>query len=107
MKAGSLRHRVTIQSKDDSQSQDAYGSEAPTYTNWATVWAEIEPLTGREFLAAKQITAEVTTRIKIRYRSGILPEWRVMFGSIYYDILSVIHKEEREREIHLMCQEIL
>ena len=107
MRAGQLRQRITIQSKDDSQSQNAYGEETPTYTNWATVWAEIEPLTGREFLDGKQITAEVTTRIKIRHRSGILPEWRVMFGSIYYDIQSIIHVEEREREIHLMCQEIL
>ncbi len=105
MRAGQLKHRITIQSK--SASQNTYGEEVITWADWATVWAAVEPLQGREFLDGKQITAEVTTRIRIRYRSGILPEYRVKFGSIYYDILSIIPLEERDREIHLMCQEIL
>ena len=105
MKAGPLRQRVTIQEK--SASQNTYGEEVITWTDLATVWAAVEPLTGREFLEGKQITAEVSTRIRIRYRSGITPEMRVEFGSIVYDIHSIIHLEEREREIHLICQEIL
>ena len=105
MKAGPLRQRVTIQEK--SALQNNYGEEVITWTDLATVWAEVEPLSGREFLEVKQITAEVSTRIRIRYRSGITPEMRIEFGSIVYDIHSIIHIEEREREIHLMCQEIL
>ena len=105
MRAGNLRQRVTIKQK--TATQDAYGDEVITWVSWATVWAAVEPLTGREFLAARQVTAEVTTRIRIRYRSGILPEWRVTFGTKNYDIHSILHIEEREREIHLMCQEIL
>lgn len=105
MRAGTLRQRVTLQSK--SATQNTFGEEVITYTDWATVWGSVEPLRGREFLEGKQITAEVSTRIRIRYRSGILPEWRVVFGSVIYDIHSIIHLKEREREIHLMCQEIL
>jgi SPP1 family predicted phage head-tail adaptor len=105
MRAGPLRQRVTI--KDKSVSQNTYGEEVITWTDVDTVWAAVEPLSGREFLEGKQITAEVSTRIRIRYRSGITPEMQVVFGSITYDIHSIIHIEEREREIHLMCQEIL
>ena len=105
MRAGKLRQRVTIQ--DKSVAQNTYGEEVITWTDFAIVWAAVEPLRGREFMEGKQITAEVSTRIRIRYRSGILPEMRVEFGSIYYDIHSIIHVEEREREIHLMCQGIL
>ena len=105
MRAGKLRQRVTIQ--DKSVSQNTYGEEVITYVDWATVWAAVEPLRGREFLEGRQITAEVSTRIRIRYRSGISPEMRVKFGSKVYDVHSIIHIEEREREIHLMCQEIL
>lgn len=105
MIAGKLRQRVTIQ--DKSVAQNTYGEEVITYVDWATVWAAVEPLRGREFLEGRQITAEVSTRIRIRYRSGISPEMRVVFGSIIYDIQSITHLEEREREIHLMCQEIL
>ncbi len=105
MRAGPLRQRVTIQ--DKSVSQNTYGEEVITWTDFATVWAAVEPLRGREFLEGRQITAEVSTRIRIRYRSGIAPEMRVEFGSKVYDVHSIIHIEEREREIHLMCQEIL
>lgn len=105
MRAGPLRHRVTIQNK--SVVQNTYGEEVITWTDFAAVWAAVEPLRGREFLEGKQITAEVSTRIRIRHRDGILPEMQVVFGSITYDIHSIIHIEEREREIHLMCQEIL
>jgi SPP1 family predicted phage head-tail adaptor len=105
MRAGPLRQRVTI--KDKSVSQNSYGEEVITWNDVDTVWAAVEPLRGREFLEGKQITAEVSTRIRIRYRSGITPEMQVVFGSITYDIHSIIHIEEREREIHLMCQEIL
>ena len=105
MRVGKLRQRVTIQ--DKSVSQNSYGEEVITWTDFAKVWASVEPLRGREFLEGKQITAEVSTRIRIRYRSGILPEMRVEFGSIVYDIHAIIPVEERDREIHLMCQEIL
>jgi SPP1 family predicted phage head-tail adaptor len=105
MRAGQLRQRVTIQSK--TASRDSFGEEDITWVDLATVWAAVEPLRGREFLDGKMITAEVTTRIRIRHRSGLTPEMRVVFGSITYDVLSIIHIEEREREIHLMCQEII
>ena len=105
MRAGRLRQRVTIQ--DKSVTQNTYGEEVITWDDVDTVWAAVEPLRGREFLDGKQITAEVSTRIRIRHRSGITPEMRVEFGSIVYDIHSIIHIEEREREIHLMCQEII
>ena len=105
MRAGPLRQRVTIQ--DKSVSQNTYGEEVITWVDEAIVWAAVEPLRGREFLEGKQITAEVSTRIRIRHRSGIVPEMRVVFGSVIYDIHSIIHIEERKREIHLMCQEIL
>jgi SPP1 family predicted phage head-tail adaptor len=105
MRAGQLRQRITIQSK--TPNRDTFGQEVITWTDFATVWAAVEPLRGREFLDARMVTAEVTTKIRIRQRDGISPEMRVVFGSINYDVLAVIHVEEREREIHLMCQEII
>ena len=105
MEAGRLRHRVTIQSK--TVVQDAYGEETITWGTFATVWANVEPLRGREFLEARQVMAEVSTRITMRYYAGVKPEMRAVFGSITYDILAVIHVESREREMQLMCQEIV
>lgn len=105
MKAGDLRQRVTIQNK--TAVRNSYGEEVITWVDLATVWAAVEPLRGREFLDGKMITPETTTRIRIRFRDGVSPEQRVVFGSKNYDILAIVHVEERERELHLMCQEIM
>jgi len=103
IRAGELRHRVTIQQK--SVTRNTFGEEIVTWQDVATVWAAIEPLRGREFFESQQVNAEVTTRIRIRYRPGITPTMRVVYGSRIFDIQAVINVEERNRELHLMCRE--
>lgn len=105
MRAGKLRHSITIQQQ--STTQDSYGQQVETWTNVATVWASVEPLRGKEYFESKQEKAEVTTKITMRYRDGILPKMRVVFGSKTYDIQDVINLEERDRELHLMCLELV
>jgi SPP1 family predicted phage head-tail adaptor len=105
MEAGRLRHRVTIKSK--SVTRDTFGGETVSWTTTATVWAAVEPLTGREWLEGKQAAADVTTRIRMRYRSGISPEMQAVYGAHTYDILAVIQPEENRREIQLMCREVI
>ncbi len=104
MEAGRLRQRVTIQYK--VVVKDSFGQETITWTELATVWAEVAPLTGREFMEGRQETAEVSTRIRIRYRSGVEPEMRAVHAGTIYNILAVLHVDEREREIQLMCRDI-
>lgn len=105
MKSGELRQRVTIQYK--SVIHDSFGEEVITWVDLDTVWGRVSPLLGREFLAGKQLEAEINIKINIRYRSGIGPEMRATYGSHTCDILSVAHVEERKRELVLMCKEIL
>jgi SPP1 family predicted phage head-tail adaptor len=105
VRAGTLRHRVTIQEKNVTQND--YGEEVITWDEMDVLWAAVEPLSGREFLEAQRAGAEVTTRIRIRHQDGIVPEMRVVWGDHVYDIEAVIAIEERQREIHLMCREIL
>lgn len=71
------------------------------------MWASVEPLRGDEFLQADRQGASVTTTIVIRYQSGIEPQMRAVWGSHTYDIQSVINIDERQRETHLMCREII
>ena len=105
MEAGRLRHRVTLQEK--VVTRNTFGEEEITWTDIDTVWGSVEPMRGREFMEGRQIEAEVTTRIRIRYYpDGIEPEDRVVYGSITYDILAIIHVFERNREMQLMCREI-
>ena len=105
MQAGRLRHRVIVQRATDSI--DSYGDQTPTWAALGTVWAFVEPLNGREYFAAAQMQSEVSTRIVIRPISGVTltPKDRVKFGSRHFDIQSVINRDERNREIQLLCVE--
>lgn len=103
MRAGKLRHKVTIQQATDSQ--NSIGEVTKTWSTFAKVWANIQPLAGRELFASQQINAEQTVRITIRALSGVEPRMRVLFGTRYYDILSVIDREERGVYMELMCSE--
>ena len=103
MRAGALRHKIVIQ--EPTETQDSVGGPDATWSTFATVWASIEPLNGRELFAAQQINAEITARIRIRYLSGVIPKMRVSFGERIFEILSVINLEERNREMELMVKE--
>ena len=105
MEAGKLRHRVTIKQK--STTRDAAGGEVVAWTTFATVWGSVEPMRGQEYLEANRVGAQVDTRIRIRYASGVLPSMQAVYGSHTYDILSVINVEERNIEMQLMCKEKL
>lgn len=110
IQAGKLRHKVTIQTP--TETQDEYGQPVQTWATFAEVFASVEPIRGREFFAAQQIQSDVTTRIRIRYLSGVTTKMRVVHTTDHsspatveeYDIEAVIHVEEKRREMHLMCR---
>lgn len=104
MRAGQLHEQVIIQEK--SVTRDALGAEVVTWVTHAEVWASIEPLRGREYLDARQVQADVDTRIRHRYLPTVTPSMRVLWGARVYEIVSPpIHVGERRRETHLMCRE--
>jgi SPP1 family predicted phage head-tail adaptor len=105
VRAGKLRHLVTIQQKvAGSPDQTAEGAPDSDWSAVASnVWAVVEPLSGRELFAAQQFASEVTTRIRIRYRSGITAAMRVVFESRNYNVRYVMDPDERHKELHLLC----
>lgn len=107
MRAGTLRHRVTIQ--ETTETRDGAGGVINTWSTVATVWAAVEPLRGREFIEARATQAQVDTRIRIRYQASLslTPKMRVTWGSRVYDIQAVIELRTEHREIHLMAKEVL
>ena len=99
-----MRQQVTIQAY--RKSRDSYGAEVETWIDLHTgVWASIEPLIGREYMAAKQLTAEVSHKIRIRYIAGLLPTMRIAWGDREFEIISIINVAERNKEIVIMATE--
>lgn len=105
MRAGRLRHRVELQRAEDGI--DGYGEQTPTWRTLATVWAAIEPLTGREYFLANQNNSEVSGRITLRALPDfrLTPKDRVRYGTRLFDIQSVIERDERSTEWELMVIE--
>lgn len=105
--AGRLRDRVTIQTK--SVSRDAYGAEVITWSTLATVWAAVETLSGREYLATiaggiPQVRSERLSRVVIRYRSDVREYMRVVYGNRTLRVEYIVEAERRET-LHLFCSE--
>ncbi|WP_200629995.1 phage head closure protein [Stutzerimonas frequens] len=89
IKAGKLRHRVTFQAPGLVQ-DPVTGEMMPGWTDFASVWASIEPLSARDFIAAQANQSEITARIVIRYREGILPTMRILHRGKVYAIHGVL-----------------
>src|SRR5215211_8132444 len=82
--ASDLRRRIRIEER--TTVRDEYGGETTTWGYVADVAASIEPLTGRDYVAAQQAQSRITARIRIRYLPGITSEMRVRYGDTIYAI---------------------
>lgn len=106
---GKMRHRITFQSFTGLQ--DDYGdplqSDDSNWENTATLWAAIDPISGREFYAAEQSQSEVSHKIRCRYRSGLTTAMRIKYGKRIFQIVSIIDWEERHESLLIMCKELV
>lgn len=103
LRIGQLHHRVTLQSA--SETADGGGGFTATWSDIATVWARIEPLSGKERMTAQQLENPLTHRITIRHRSGVDAKMRIKFGSRIFNIRSVLNPDEGNEVLELMAEE--
>ncbi len=98
-----LNKRATI--LQPSTQTGAYNVPTGDPITVATVWAAVEPLRGREYFAAAAEHAEVTTRIRIRWRPGIDRTMTVRCDGAEFEILHIIDPGFAHKELQLMCKE--
>lgn len=103
MEAGKLRNYVDIESFTQT-STGVRGSAVGTWTaTYENVPASIEDLSGRELELARQTIATATTKIVIRYHSGVTTKQRINHNDKIYNIEFVANPENRNRELILTC----
>ena len=102
MRAGMLRHRVTIQRQELVFGKFGAPLHDKVWENVATVWASLEAMSGREFFASQQAQSEVTQRIRIRYRPDVTADMRV--GKVFNIVAPL--PDNQGRELVLMCREV-
>jgi SPP1 family predicted phage head-tail adaptor len=105
LRAGTLRHRVQLHSA--STARNDYGEQTNTWSSYATVWARVSPGQGKEFEQAQQVHAELTHQVEIRYRSTVTTSHRVIFGTRTLEIVSIVNPDERNKNMILLCKELV
>ena len=102
--ASRLRSRITLQQQ--VQTADGAGGFARSWSDVATIWAEILPLNGRELLQAQQLQSSVTHKITIRYRTGVIAAQRFLCESTRaFNIRAVRNVEERDELLEIFAEE--
>lgn len=105
MRAGRLRHRITLEKNDTTR--DEWGG---TVAGWVNAFpqyadgipADVVPLSGREFMAAGERQGEVQARIEMRYLAGVTDAMRVVFDGQVYAIRAVLPDRTARRHLNLM-----
>jgi len=84
VRAGQLRHRVTIEKyvkgrRDD----DGYNLPSQWIEN-GKLWAKVTPLSSKDLMSAQAEQSEVTARMMVRYNTEIDTTMRVIWkGKVY------------------------
>lgn len=86
--SGKLRHRIELQ--EFVEHINSFGERERYWSHVSDVWAAVEPLSAKEFIAAQQTQSQVTARITIRYRPDVKAAMRIVHRGKFYNIEGVL-----------------
>ena len=104
MRAGDLRHYVAFH--DVTEAEDGAGGTTETWTESFSAWVAVWPLSVSEYTENLRVGADITHRVRMRYRSGVKHKMKIVWGSRTLQIKSKINKDERNHTLDLICEEL-
>lgn len=105
MRSGEMRHRLSIQEYRYVSRDPNTGDVIYEWVEIGHMWAKVEGIQGREFLAAAAEQAETTWRIITRYRTDIeiSQTKRLVLDGMTFDIKASL-PDNRRRQLVLMAE---
>lgn len=101
IKAGQLTQRVNLQ-RDAGTKADDYGQPTRVWGTYATTWASVRPLSGREQEQGAARQAIISHRVRMRFKSGVEHGDRIsMTGGRILEIVSVRNIDEGSWELEI------
>lgn len=101
---GSLRQRITIESFTTTR-DPVSGSEIESWSTYlADVPAAFLPLSGKEYLSASAEQAGITSKVIIRYDSGVNSKMRIVFDGVTYEIKEIFPDATARQYLIMMVQ---
>ena len=100
--------RLHIQRR--SSTQDTFGTPLFIWTDIAIVWADIQPLTGRELDNAQRINSEVSHQIIVRYQpifadTRVVAGYRACYKGRFFALHASLIEDERNSGVTLLASE--
>ena len=105
---GDFRHRVEIQTY--TEVLDPNGGQNGTWATTSTVWAAVQTLTGRKLELARQIDAEATVQVRMRYcgsggSANVTVDNRLLFNDRILEPVVIVNEDERNIALQIVCKE--
>ena len=69
------------------------------------VWANVSPMTGREYEESQKIRAETTYKVKTRFFKNITSDMKFMYNQRIFEIVSVLNVGEMNTELDIVAIE--
>lgn len=102
-----LRTRITFQ--QPTLTKDAGGAQVQAWANISTVpevWARWVNAHGEAALNASADTSAQRAAVIIRYRTDVIPAWRIVKDSEAWQIISVDMVQDRNRWIEMIVERV-
>ena len=100
--AGTLTERITIETP--TKAQNDVGETTLTWDTFATVWAHVDALSGREAERYAEVVGFSGHKVTIRALPGITSAMRVIYRNRTLEI-GAINEYERVWYVELICTE--
>lgn len=100
---GALRSRLVVQAAVDTP--DDTGAFTRSWTNVATLWANIVPLAAKQQFLADAIEVAISHHVTIRFRADVVNGMRFLLGDRALLIRAVTDTDMRGRFLLCRCEE--
>ena len=101
--AGNLTDRIVIEQA--SEARNAVGEVTLSWSTFATVWADVQALSGREAERYGQMVGFTGHKVTIRQLAGVKPAMRVVYDGTRTLEIGAINEYERGWYMELICTE--
>lgn len=105
MKARNLKHKVVFQ--EQTEGKNSFGEVLNTWNDVLTCRVSINTISGKETYLSNQNYSTLSHKIWCRYSSLINSKQKILFGTREFKILAVLNVKEANKELEILCEEVV
>jgi SPP1 family predicted phage head-tail adaptor len=105
MRAGALKHKITFHAP--VKTKGSMGAAVKTFSGTPTLRARaaLWPASAKELIRNGKEGMDITHQIRMRYRSEVVHDMQIRFGSRFFNIKSILNKDEANRQLDILAKE--